>query len=449
MPTGLKARLTLMVALVALVAVTLLTAGFNLLLRASLRDDADRVLSSRATAALNSIEIEKGRVVPPEGVDAGVSASDSGVWVYDKTKRIEGPSGVPEATAAADQLAAGQTPDEAAVEELDLRLDSAPILADDGRKLGTVVVSLNVEPYERSANNALISSAVLALGMFLLIVGLTRLVVNRALKPVAEMTEEAAEWSEHDLDHRFNLGPPKDELTALASTFDSMLARLAENLRREQRLSNEISHELRTPLAAIAAEAELALSRPRQDEQYRQALEGIQRRARQLAEVIETLMLAARSESLLSRETARANDAAKRAIEGLSLGEDSAAIALEPAPADPSVQAGLAAASQVISPLLENACRHGASPITLAVTAEGERVEFEVRDSGPGIPDGELERIFEPGVRGVGTNVDDAGAGLGLALSRRLARALGGDVVALPSASGGTLKATLPLARSL
>ena len=445
-PTGLKARLTLMVALVALVAVTLLTAGFNLLLRTSLRDDQDRVLTARTTAALNGIEIDGAQLAPPEGADAGIP--DAGVWIYSGATRVEGPTGSPEATAAADQIGRNETVPGADVEEQDLRLSSAPILAEDGRQIGTVVVSLNVEPYERSANQALVTSVLLAIGMFALIVGLTRLVVNRALKPVAEMTTEAAEWSEHDLDHRFDLGPPKDELTALASTFDSLLDRLAENLRREQLLTAEISHELRTPVAAIAAEAELALHRPRQDEEYRRALGDIHRRSRQLAEIIETLMVAARSQSLLSRETADANAAARRAIEGLDVGEDSAEVALEPAPADPSVQAGLAAASQVIAPLLENACRHGASPITLVVATEDREVEFEIRDSGPGIPEGDLERIFEPGVRGVSAGSESAGAGLGLALARRLARALGGDVVAVPSAAGGILRATLPLARS-
>src|SRR5439155_11030841 len=97
----------------------------------------------------------------------------------------------------------------------------------------------------------------------------TRLVVTRALRPVARMTAEAADWSEHDLEHRFNVGEPYDELTQLAATFDTMLARLGSSLRHEQLLSSELSHELRTPLAAVVTEAELALRRRRGDEEYR------------------------------------------------------------------------------------------------------------------------------------------------------------------------------------
>ena len=112
------------------------------------------------------------------------------------------------------------------------------------------------------------------------------------------MTAEAADWSEHDLDHRFNVGEPHDELTQLAATFDSMLARLASSLRHEQLLSAELSHELRTPLAAIVTEAELALRRERGDDEYREALREIESRASQMQSTLETLMAAARAESL-------------------------------------------------------------------------------------------------------------------------------------------------------
>ena len=89
------------------------------------------------------------------------------------------------------------------------------------------------------------------------------------------MTRQAADWSEHDLDRRFALGPARDELTQLASTLDGLLERLAASLRHEQRLSAEISHELRTPLASIVAEAQYALRHGRQTDESRATLEHI------------------------------------------------------------------------------------------------------------------------------------------------------------------------------
>ena len=172
-------------------------------------------------------------------------------------------------------------------------------------RVGTVVSAISLEPYEHSASKALTASLIYAGAALLLVVIATRLIVTRALRPVAQMTAEAADWSEHDLDHRFNVGEPHDELTQLAATFDSMLARLASSLRHEQLLSAELSHELRTPLAAIVTEAELALRRDRGTEEYREALREIASRASQMQRTLETLMAAARAESIGDRGTAR------------------------------------------------------------------------------------------------------------------------------------------------
>src|SRR5207248_4876912 len=118
-----------------------------------------------------------------------------------------------------------------------------------------------------------------------------------SLRPVVRMTRQAAAWSERDLDQRFGLGPPHDELGELAATLDGLLDRLAASLRREQRFSAELSHELRTPLARVLAESELALRRERTPEGYRAALELVHRNAVQLTKTVDALVAAARHES--------------------------------------------------------------------------------------------------------------------------------------------------------
>jgi signal transduction histidine kinase len=436
--------MTLLVSVAGLVTILALTAGFNLLLRSNLKGDANRVLQARASAALSGVEVEAGRVRVREAPDE--AAPDSGVWIYDGGHALERPSAPAEVQALADEMARKGGTSSAESRDEDLRLRAMPI-EEAGREAGTVVVALSVEPYEHSEARALAASLVFAAVMLALIVISTRLVVARALGPVAAMTREAADWSEHDLDHRFNLGPPHDELTQLASTFDSMLARLAANLRHEQRLTAEISHELRTPLAAIAAEAELALRRPRGDEEYRVALQGIQRRSAQLAEILETLLLAARSEALPGHETADANEIAARAVEALSAdGTTGPSVSLVRAPGVHRVEAGVGTGSQILAPLLENAARYGGKRISVAVEPSGEEIVFSVRDDGPGFATGEREAVFEPGARGsAGRSGSDPGAGLGLPLARRLARAVGGDVVVGESENGGLVQVKLPI----
>ena len=75
------------------------------------------------------------------------------------------------------------------------------------------------------------------------------------------MAERAADWSEHDLTHRFDLGPPTNELAALGETLDHLLDRVASAISSEQRLTSELAHELRTPLTSIQGSADLALMR--------------------------------------------------------------------------------------------------------------------------------------------------------------------------------------------
>src|SRR5437763_1333463 len=114
--------------------------------------------------------------------------------------------------------------------------------------------------------------------VLILVLVIARWLLGASLRPVVRMTRQAAEWSEHDLDHRFALGPPHDELTELSATLDGLLDRLAASLRHERRFSAELSHELRTPLTRVLAESELALRREREPHEYRQALEAIPRR---------------------------------------------------------------------------------------------------------------------------------------------------------------------------
>jgi two-component system OmpR family sensor kinase len=444
---SLRTRLTILVTVAAAISLAVLTLGFNLLLRSNLNADVNRVLQARASAALEGISVEGGTVRANESPDR--AAPDSQVWVYNGGSVIERPPGPQSLQRLAASLAGGSR---AYAEDpnSDIRLYAVPIVQGEQR-VGTVISANSLEPYEHSASKALTNSLIYAAAALLLIVIATRLVVTRALRPVAEMTAEAADWSEHDLDHRFNVGEPYDELTQLAATFDDMLERLASSLRHEQLLSSELSHELRTPLAAITAEAELALRRHRHESDYRQALREIASRASQMQGILETLMAAARAESLEDLGTAEADQVGERAIaacQGVAR-ESGIDLSLD-APGDSlRVDVDSDTAERILVPLIENGCRYGLSIVEVSVHPNGDSVEFLVSDDGPGLGAGESDQIFEPGFRGrAGYAADHAGAGLGLALARRLARAVGGDVEALGNGAGASFRARIPQARA-
>jgi two-component system OmpR family sensor kinase len=443
---SLRTRLTVLVTLAAAVTLVALTAGFNLLLRSNLDADANRVLQARTSAALGEVTTHAGRLEVKEIPDRGVP--DSPVWIYSGGHAVERPPGPASLQRLADSLAGGPRT-RAEDSSSDVRLLAVPVEQGTSR-VGTVISAISLEPYEHSASRALTASLLFAGAALLLVVIVTRLVVTRALRPVARMTAEAADWSEHDLDHRFNVGEPHDELTQLAATFDSMLARLASALRHEQLLSAELSHELRTPLAAVVTEAELALRRNRVDDEYRAALREIAARASQMEATLETLMAAARAESLEGRGTSSARLVGERAIASCErLATDSGVDLRLSAPDDYlRVDVDAETAERIISPLVENGCRYGRSRVEVAIRPRGDAAEFAVNDDGPGVGAGETERVFEAGFRGsASSSTDHPGAGLGLALARRLARAVGGDVEAVENGSGASFRARIPLAR--
>ena len=267
-----------------------------------------------------------------------------------------------------------------------------------------------------------------------------RWAIGGALRPVARMTEAAADWSEHDLDQRFAAGEPRDELTRLAATFDRLLDRLAASLRREQRFSGELSHELRTPLANLLAETELALRRERSGPEYREALAAMHRSAEQMSGILETLIAAARAETGLARGTSDGARAARRAAEAAGGPKDVPVDVI--APREPlRVGADGEVVERMLVPLVDNARRHARSRVTIDVGRDGRTAAFTVVDDGPGVAEVDCERIFEPGVS---ANGSPGAAGLGLALARRLARAAGGDVRCLPGDGGGRFELRVP-----
>lgn len=442
MRRGLRARLTLFTVLGAAITLTALTVGFNLSLSASLDADANRLLAARTQATLQSLRIDAGKVRIAETPE---TVPDARAWVFVGDKTLERPAAPRSLDLLARSLAAGPT-SRAEDGSTDTRLYAAPIKG-EGIRLGTVVSGISLEPYERSAKRALIGSVIFAAIVLALISIASRVVISRALRPVARMTAEATDWSEHDLDHRFNAGEPHDELTRLAAAFDGMLDRLAAALRHEQRFSAEVSHELRTPLAAIVTEAELALRRERTNPEYRESLQRITGRSQQLQEVLETLLLAAREEAEPG-VGAELRPAAERAVASFAALAAEQGVTIDPIRGDERllVDAGPATVERILAPLIENACRYGCSRVGVELTRSDGVALITVADDGPGVEPGETELIFEPGARGAaGAQLDPrSGTGLGLALARRLARAVGGDVRVNSNGGGAAFEVSLP-----
>ena len=262
---GVRTRLLLVVVGALTVALALATIGFNVLLAHAGSSDANTELHARAAEELSGLRVVDNRIHVGERGREGLA--ESGVWIFNGTHVVARPRTRPEVDLAARALVAGPTRifDVPGAEE---RLLAVPIESKSGR-VGTLIVGISLAPYHHTRRTALFAALTVFVLVLVFAAAASWWLLRAALRPVARMTEQAATWSEEDLDRRFALGEPYDELTRLARTLDGLLERLAASLRHERRFSAEMSHELRTPLAKLMAEAELALRRERSSTEYR------------------------------------------------------------------------------------------------------------------------------------------------------------------------------------
>jgi signal transduction histidine kinase len=402
----------------------LLVAG-NLLLRTGVRAQAAGILRARGEAQLATLDVTGDAVRVRESTADDVL--DRTTWVLSGDRAVERPPG---ASPALDRVAVAMGRARHRAERDapgDVRLRALPVLAPGSRRpVGAVVVGYAMAPLERVQHEVLFGSFVLA-ALILLAGGFaTRRALIGALRPVARMTEDAEDWGAHDLDRRFDLGPPRDELTGLAATLDGLLARIAASRRHERRFAGEVAHELRTPIAGLRARAELALQAdgPEAARERADALHAVVRDAARLDRAIDTLLAVARREL----------DPTEGSVDLVALAAEVGGVdvvvhgRLPPAEGEPDV------VRRAIAPLIDNAWRHARDHVAIELSSAGGRVRLAVRDDGPGLDPALGERAFDPGVRGTAERAD--GAGLGLSLARRLARSCGGDIRIGPGPGG-------------
>lgn len=409
---GLRARIVTTAAVLTAVGMAALVAITALVLDRANDANVRGLLEDRAQTVAAATVRPDGTL----GTPAGLPPGDEVAWVFDAAGgQVHGPSGSDLDRAAA-RLGTVTAPRTAEPDGWLLYAEPLP------RGAGAVVVGSSLRPYESTRDTALLVASALGVLVVGAVTAMSAWTVTRALRPVTSMARSAAAWSEQDLDRRFDLGQPHDEITELGAVLDGLLARVAHALVAEQRLTSELAHELRTPLTVVRAEAELALRDPTLPAGEADRLRRIVAATGHMASVIESLLSAARGAS--SAQTSVPVDAIlSTAATAASTGELDVDLVVEPG-AGLYVTTPVDVASRALSPLVSNAVRYARSAVTVRAREAGGVVAIEVSDDGPGVAPDARESVFVPGQR------DDAspGAGLGLPLARRIARASGGDV---------------------
>ncbi|MFD5734202.1 sensor histidine kinase [Streptomyces sioyaensis] len=430
-PRTLRGRLSLVALTAAALLMTVLTVAFNAVVARHLERQADDELRTRAAAVATTVDTGGSRVRVLETVNDRLL--DTNVWIYTGTRLLEQPpstaAGSP-LTRAADRLAAQRNHACATVHapaHRSVRLCSQPI---PGRRAtATVVTALDLAPYRSSADTLLVGSLVLDAVMLGCTYVLTRLSVGRALRPVRTMTDTATQWSAVGSDERFGAEDHPAELADLGASLDALLDRIRTVLRHEQQLTGELSHELRTPLTRIVMELDWWRTRPRTDAETHAIREVIAEAVQSMRTICDTLLDEARENALnpaTAPETTDVVPVLGRLLQQLDT-PDQVKTSLETGA--PVLEAGVAPAllERIVSPLLANAVRYARSSVAVSARRVPGAVRIDIADDGPGVPEAFVGELFQPGRRADSGDGHD-GAGLGLPLARRLARAVDGEV---------------------
>ncbi len=249
--------------------------------------------------------------------------------------------------------------------------------------------------------------------------------VGRGLKPLLQLRDELTRRSSLDLSPL-----PENEIVAelrpLIRGFNELMERLDDSMEVQLRFVADAAHQLRTPLSGLKAQAELALFLEDPSE-IRHSLRQIERGADHAAHLANQLLVLARSEhgtqnqasmveldlAALARNVTE-NWVQKAIINKIDLG-------FEDGIGRGSVIGNTLLLGEMLTNLIDNALRYTQTggQVTVRIASQDEAVVLEVEDNGPGIPEGERERVFERFYRVLGTNKD--GCGLGLAIVREIA----------------------------
>ena len=465
---SLRARLVLGVIVLALVGLAVANVATYASLRSFLIAQTDRALD----AAQPGIERELsergcghdgGR--PLRGASSGdyVAIRDSGGNILCErqfTDFGEDAQAFPELTDELDDRVADLAPGDAAY---------VTVQAQDGgsryrvrasiepRSGTTLVVARSLDTVDATLRRllwieVLVTAAVLAcLGLL----GLA--VVRLGLRPLTDIGKTADAIAAGDLSKRVERAEPRTEVGRLGLALNAMLGRIeaafkaqAASEQRLRRFVADASLELRTPLAAVRAYAELfsrgAASRPGDLDR---SMRGITRESERMTELVEDLLLLARLDEgrPLEREPVALEQVVEEAAETARTVDPGRPITVELEPA--SVVGDRARLRQIVDNLLGNVRAHtpAGAPVRVKVARMNGNAAVAVADSGPGLGNGDAERVFERFYRAKDPRVAKiTGTGLGLTLAREVVRMHGGDItVESQIDQGSTFTMTLPV----
>lgn len=330
-----------------------------------------------------------------------------------------------------------------------------PVLL-DGQVIFILQTARPLTERDRSLQFLATTFGIASLLTILVAFGIGWLLSGLTLQPIQRLTQTAqAIGDERDFTRRVTYRGPQDEVGQLATTFNSMLARLqdayqqvAHSLEMQRDFVADVSHELRTPLTTLRGNLGLLRREPSiPAEEQADILADMTDESDRLIRLVNDLLVLARADAgrNLARESLAILPVLDETCRQARQLDPQREINLEAQ--DLSILGDRDAFKQVVLIALDNALKHSSGPITVKILRNGTQAEIRVQDAGEGIPPEKLEHVFDRFYRGEETSTMP-GFGLGLPIAKSLVEGMGGSIqIESEVGKGSLLILSLPVYR--
>lgn len=321
----------------------------------------------------------------------------------------------------------------------------------DGKLVEVLLVAHPIHAIQSSLNSLLITLIVILLILILPTIFGARLLALWVLKPVSEIADSMNNIGSHNLEMRLRDPKTNDVIEKLTATFNNLLDRLNESFTRERQFIGDIAHELKTPIATLKSGIEVTLSKDRQKQEYKKALNDtlidVDKMTSLVSNILDLAWIGANKTTRnykifnLSESIFELNEISTK------LGNQKGIEIKSDTEKDINIFGDEAKITRAILNIIENAIKYTTNkkPILISLYKAKNQAVLVVKDKGVGISKNDINHIFNRFYRGSKT-AKTVGSGLGLAISEGIIKAHGGNIeIKSDVGIGTTAKVILPL----
>ncbi len=270
-------------------------------------------------------------------------------------------------------------------------------------------------------------------------------IARKALTPIKDISGIINKISESNLSERITVEDSPKELKVLASSFNRTFDRLEQAFNRQRQFAADASHELRTPLSVIVSQSEIMLRKDRTVGEYRGALNAIREAAIMMSGIVRKLLAIARLSTdtvELKFEAINLSEIIRASVKLLSPLAEQKGISIVMPIAEPLLVLGdRAALLELFSNLIDNAIKYNVlqGKIDISFMKEPGFLVTEIKDTGIGIPESDLDKVFDRFYRvDKSRSKESSGIGLGLSICNEIVKLHGGRIEIKSKLGSGT-----------